>query len=103
MAPAAEHQLKVPVVRRPEFTLWLEQATPRHTFIHCTIHVRWSPTVKRELGEAFADLLGLHGGPFFAVHDPHDTKHEKFLKMYGFAFVSTFASSDGERHIYGTR
>lgn len=101
---AADHQLKVPVVRRPAFTIYLEQATPRHTFIHCTVHVRWSPAVKAELADAFAALKDLHGGPFFAVHRPHDTKHKKFLQMYGFRFVSTFTASDGStRHIYGTR
>lgn len=101
---AAEHQLKVPVVRRPAFTIFLEQATPRHTFIHCTVHARWSPAVKAELGAAFDALKDLHGGPFYAVHDPRDTKHEKFLTMFGFTYVSRFRDRGGRvRHIYGTR
>src|SRR3546814_1904499 len=58
----ADHQFKVPVIRRSEYTVYLEQATRHHTFIHCVIHVRWTPKVFRALTADFAVLRGLHGG-----------------------------------------
>lgn len=91
-----EAQLKVPVVRRLYYTIFLEQATPYSTFAHCTVHVPWSRKVKQALEEDWARLRSLHGGPFFALHDPEDIKHDKFVKMFGFRQVSQFISpSDG--------
>lgn len=101
--PAPDHQLKVPVVRRPEYTLYLEQATPHCTFIHCDIHARWSSRIKRRLTADWAALHGLHGGPFYAQHDPHDRLHLKFLTLFGFHRVASFIDSTGRaREIYRT-
>lgn len=88
--PVPDHQLKVPVVRRQEYTLYLEQATRAHTFIHCDIHSRWSAAVKAQLAQDFAILLSLHGGPLHALHDPQDRKHHKFLRMFGFKWAAQF-------------
>ncbi len=87
--PEPDHQLKVPVVKRPVYTLYLEQATPQHTFIHCDVR-KWSPRVKRQLAEDFETLKSLHGGPLYALHDPTDHKHHKFLTMYGFKWAASF-------------
>src|SRR3546814_14187477 len=73
----ADHQFKVPVIRRSEYTVYLEQATRHHTFIHCVIHVRWTPKVFRALTADFAVLRGLHGGPIYALHPPEDRKDRK--------------------------
>ena len=88
--PEPDHQFKVPVVRKPEYTLYFEQATRAHTFIHCDIHERWSPAVKAQLAQDFAALTALHGGPFYALHDPADRKHHKFLRMFGFKWAASF-------------
>lgn len=101
--PEPDHQFKVPVVRRSEYTLFLEQATTRHAFIHCDIHVRWSPAVKAQLAEDFAALKALHGGPFLALHDPCDRKHHKFLRLFGFTWAASFLDRLGRRtEIYAT-
>lgn len=80
------HLLKVPVVVKPEYVIALEQwkAVP---FIHCDINVTWTPKVKRQLQADFRRLFELHGGPFVALHDPSDRKHEKFLRLMGFRHI----------------
>lgn len=93
----SDPQLKVPVIRRPEYTLSLEQANRRDCFIHCDIHVRWTPKVKEALGRDFAILKDLHGGPFLALHEPGDAKHLKFLRLYGFRRLFT-RLVDGRLH-----
>jgi len=91
----ADHQLKVPVVRRPVYTLYLEQATPHHTFIHCDIHGRWTPRTKRDLLADWTTLKALHGGPIHALHTPGDRKHTKFLSMFGFRRAASFIDHTG--------
>jgi hypothetical protein len=83
------HQLKVPVVRRSgAYTLFLEQARPELTFIHCDVEGRWTKSLKLRLIEDFKTLKSLHGGPIFALHPAKDEKHLKFLQMFGFKKVT---------------
>lgn len=101
--PVSDPQPKVPVVRTAEFTLSLEQATATETFLHCDIHVRWSPAVKRQLATAFEQLLRLHGGPLRALHKPGDRKHLKFLTMYGFRKIAEYHDAlHGSQEIFST-
>lgn len=93
--PEPDHQFKVPVVRRPVYTLYLEAATPRHTFIHCDVHTSWSPRIKRGLAADFETLQRLQGGPLYALHEPGDRKHLKFLSMFGFRPAASFTGRDG--------
>ena len=79
---AHEHYLKVPVVRREEFEILLEQHVSG-TFIHCNVK-QYNSTVKQEIMNTWSALKWLHGGPIYALHDLSDRKHEKFLKMFGF-------------------
>lgn len=88
--PEPDHQFKVPVIRRPVYTLYLEQATAKHTFIHCDVHGRWTPRIKRDLAADWDTLKQLHGGPLYALHDPQDHKHSKFLTMFGFYWAASF-------------
>ena len=97
LVPDPDHQLKVPVVRRSVYTLYLEQATPAHTFIHCDVHGRWSPRIKRELARDWDALKQLHGGPLYALHEPGDRKHAKFLNMFGFRWAASFTDSHHRR------
>lgn len=89
----ADHQFKVPVVRRSEYTLFLEQATRHHTFIHCLVHVPWTATVKRQLLADWQALKALHGGPIHALHEPGDRKHHHFLTMFGFRRVTSYVDA----------
>lgn len=91
--PEPDHQFKVPVVQRPEYTLYLERATRNHSFIHCDIHVRWSPQVKQRLLNDWKTLKDLHGHPIYALHTPGDVKHLKFLRMFGFKFLRNYPKS----------
>lgn len=81
-----DHYLKVPVVQRDSYVIRLEEHASQGTFIHCDVF-RWTPEVARDLGDSFASLCCLHGGPIHALHDCRDRKHRKFLELYGFQFL----------------
>lgn len=80
-----EHHLKVPVVRKNEYAILLEEHL-EGTFIHCEVH-SWTPALARSLAADFKLLCELHGGPIHALHDSGDRKHKKFLKLYGFEWL----------------
>jgi hypothetical protein len=82
-AICGDHHLKVPVIRRPGYTVLLEEHVTAGTFIHCDV-LKWTPEVFRDLRETFPLLCQLHGGPIHALHDVCDRKHEKFLRLFGF-------------------
>jgi hypothetical protein len=88
----------VPVVRRADYTISLEQ--DHETFVHVTIW-RWSAQVARALRTDWDALFALHGGPIFATTErPHGgsfAKWRKFVVLMGFTFYAT-ASVDGVRH-----
>jgi len=66
------------------------------TFIHCDLKSPWSKTVKEKLKQDFEQLKRLHGGHIFALHEPEDTKHQKFLSMFGFEYVQDILTLDGQ-------
>ena len=100
--PRYDPQLKTPVVRRPEYTLFLEQATRDETFIHCDVYT-WSHHVARRLKADVEALLALHGGPIRALHTPGDAKHLKFITFLGFKYVTPHTGDrQPQRHIYST-
>lgn len=79
---AYEHRFKVPVYRDNDILLRYEEHLSG-TFIHCDI-TNWSKSVKERLSDVWFVLSSFHGGPIYALHDIHDRKHEKFLKLFGF-------------------
>lgn len=91
----AEHELKVPVINREEYTVSLERASGLN-FIHCDVHKPWSKTIRFELYEDFRLLLYLVNEPIHALHRPEDKKHEKFLNLFGFTYLCDFIDADGE-------
>ena len=99
----ADHQLKVPVVRRNDYTIYLEQANPCLTFVHCVIS-RWTKETKAKLLADWASLKELHGGPIYALHPPEDEKHRKFLRIVGMRYAAKYtdAASGLLTHIYKT-
>lgn len=80
----SDHALIVPVVKRPEYTISLEQPNPDATFAHCTIHVPWTGRVRRQLTEDWKRLTDLHGGPFYVLIPPLDVKLQHFVRLFGF-------------------
>lgn len=89
------HDLKVPVVTKPEYTLYFERANGR-TLIHCDIHVTWTKGVRSRLLSDWATLRSLHTGTIYAAHTRGDTKHHKFLTTFGFHPVQGFEHTPGE-------
>ena len=103
MILSTTHALKVPVVCRSEYTLSLEQPLGHAPFIHCDIHVPWSPSVLGKLREDWALLCSLRGGPLRALHVPGDRKHLKFITLFGFRKLDSFTDDLGRpRDIYTT-
>jgi hypothetical protein len=88
------HLLKVPVARRWCYTISLEQIAGYGTFVHCDIHTKWTKLVKEMVKSGWHLVKTAHGGPLYAEHDPEDTKHTKFLKMFGFEMHTT--TTDGK-------
>lgn len=68
------------------YTVSLEECLG-FTFIHCDVHTKWSPTVKRSLKVDFARLRErLDGTPLYTLSDTRDLKHHKFLGLFGFKY-----------------
>jgi hypothetical protein len=92
----------VPVVRRPDYTIGLEQNSG-NTWVHARIH-RWSTRIARAYRRDADALFELHGGPVFATtHDPHggdQRKFEKFCRMFGFVHWGTVEFEGVDRDIY---
>ena len=94
MLPHPIHLKKVPVVVRPEYTILYERV-PGVTFVHCEVRKGWTKEVKARLKEDWRTLCSLISPePIYALHDPEDLKHEKFLKMFGFEFVHRYDEYD---------
>lgn len=85
---ADDHQDVVPVVRRPEYIIGLEQANKDTTFVHCTIHVPWTGRVRKQLTADVKTLMDLHGGPLHAVIAPEDEKLQRFARLMGAEHVA---------------
>ena len=90
---AFEHYFKVPVYRSPDFVVLFEEHE-HGTFIHCEAK-NWNKTVRNKMLEVWGVLSTFHGGPIYALHDVHDRKHEKFLKLFGFVVLRPLPQDKG--------
>lgn len=84
----AAHEALVPVVKRPEYTLSLEQINPDTTFVHCSIQVPWTGRVRKQLAADVKALMDLHGGPLHARIAPEDMKLQRFARLMGAEHVA---------------
>lgn len=91
---------KVPVCRRPEYTIYLQQIE-QNTWAHCDVN-KWSAGIAKKLIADADQLFEMHGGPWFAFQDPPGCeKHHKFLELVGFKRLKEIEGLDGEtRAIY---
>lgn len=80
----AEHEPLVPVIKRQEYTVGIEQINPDTPFVHCTIHVPWTGRVRRQLTADWTAFVNLHGGPFYAIIPPDNFKRQQFARTFGF-------------------
>ncbi len=70
------------------------------TFGHCDVY-KWTVSVAKKLKEAWELIMGLHGGPIYAIHDRWDDKHRKWCRLFGFVYFSDLECQDGiTRSIY---
>lgn len=77
-----DHYLKVPVCKTEHYVIRFEEHL-KGTFVHCDVF-QWNKTIKENLQKSWDSVTSSHGGPIYALHDSHDRKHEKFLKLFGF-------------------
>lgn len=77
-----EHYLKVPICKRPEFIVRLEEHI-EGTFIHCDVF-KWNKQVKKEILEVWDSISRLHGGPIYTFVGSDDIKIQKFMQLFGF-------------------
>jgi hypothetical protein len=87
--------MKTPVIVKDNYIVYLEdyQGT---SIIHCDC-TGWNKQIKTKLVQDIDSLVQLHGKPLYALHDTHDTKHRKFLKIMKFEFYSDiYCPTDGE-------
>lgn len=85
---------KVPVCRRPEYTIYL-QDIGGETWAHSDVK-QWSPSISRRLVADANAVFHMHGGAMFALNEPHGCKkHQKFLKLMGFKYLKTLPLIDG--------
>lgn len=83
--------MKTPVAVRDDYTLYLEDYKG-FWFIHCDCY-RWTKTVKKQM---FDDLIEIQKDDLYAIHEVGDTKHEKFLKLFGFEYLEDFVGADNK-------
>jgi len=93
------NELKVPVIISEDYIVYFERFDGV-TFVHCDCF-GWSKTIKQNLKEEWETLVKLHREPIYALHDEADTKHLKFLNLFGFVYHTSVVALDGsEKHIY---
>lgn len=100
------NKIVVPVIRRPEYAVGLEQVDDA-TFCHCDVYAPWSKRLLMEL-RGHADLLmRLHGGPLHIVTmQPHGGDYRKWAKFctaLGFKFNQMVVCTDGVSRPLHTR
>jgi hypothetical protein len=94
----------VPVVHRATHRISLERVCGV-TFGHCTVVVPWTRSVASAVRRDVGLILGLHGGPLFAMTDDPEPRAQrrfaKFCRVIGFHFHVMVRCTDGvERPVY---
>jgi hypothetical protein len=91
---------KVPVCRRREYTIFLQDIDGT-TWAHCDVR-EWSGSVAKRLRADVDTLVEMQGAPVFAMNEPvGDVKHQKFLALMGFQFFKNLpALQGGEVPVY---
>ena len=79
---------RIPVISKSgQYTVTLEMCRGL-VFIHCDIHAKWTPSIKRQLVSDFNQFLQLSDDQtLFTLSAVDDLKHHKFLKLFGFTYV----------------
>jgi hypothetical protein len=86
--------LKAVVISNRFYTVFFEQYQ-NLTFIHIDVSVSYTATVKQLMLQDLKVLMALRDSPLFALHDPDDLKHKKFLKLMGFSYLQNVPMTSG--------
>ncbi|WP_424140018.1 hypothetical protein [Roseomonas chloroacetimidivorans] len=98
--PTEHHDAFVPVLQKPEYTMYLEQACGM-TFAHCNVLVPWTKTLKPQFIADVQRVKDNHGGDIRIVVPEGDRKLAKFIGMIGFHYEETHTDAQGlNTHIY---
>jgi hypothetical protein len=87
-------QLKVPVVVRDDYTIYLERFADR-TWGHVDFR-RWSASSLRAFVADVKMLAQLQGASLLVTHYPSDVRHGKFLSLAGATLLTTTTDHRGD-------
>jgi len=91
---------KVPVVNKPNYTIWLENYKNIATFIHADVY-KYNKSVRQEFGKDLNKLMDLHQNPLYVLTQSDNKKLKKFMNIYGLTLDHTPFCNDGiEREVY---
>ena len=94
--------MKIEVIKTKNYIVYFEDDYG-FTFIHCDC-IKWNKSVKRELKIDFDNLFNAYKKDIYAIHEIGDSKHEKFVRFFGFEYLKDFDGTDGKlRQIYVRR
>jgi hypothetical protein len=85
--------MKVPVIVTDDYIIYLEEDCG-FTFIHCDVLSKWNKKIKTNLKKSFDNLTQNYNKELFALHNPNDKKHKKFLRMFNFLYLQQIKGSD---------
>jgi len=88
------NSLKVPVVNRQDYTMYLENFAGMLWF-HTDVH-KWSSEVKKSFIKDLDTLQTLVSVPLVALID--NTKLAKFARSIGFKYEQPIIGNDNEKH-----
>ena len=88
--------IRILVIRRAgKYSVWYQPYNDA-LFIHCDVYAKWTKTLKRELQRDFEQLISLSDQPLYVLAHLEDTKHHKFLRMFGFEQAHTVPYGNDE-------
>jgi hypothetical protein len=88
--------MKVPVVLRDDYTMYLEFFEGMLWF-HTDVH-KWTPEVKAKYLEDLNILQYLVNSPLLAMINKRDKKLTKFTKVIGFKYEQPFLGNDKQMY-----
>lgn len=93
--------IKIPVVNRENYTMYLELYEGMLWF-HTDVH-RWNKEVKKKYLEDLDLLQYLNAVPLVAMLDQTDNKLIKFAELIGFKYEQPFKGTDNKMYYIYSR
>ena len=91
---------RVPIVKRKDYTIWLENYKNIANFFHAEVY-KYNKTTRENFGKDLDKLMDLHQDPLYVLTESYDKKLKKFMNIYGLTLDHKPLSDDGiEREVY---